>query len=100
MVRQDAEHIKQAESGNGALRRIGLRLILAPVALRMLEGVDLLHQRLSGYGEAGCLYFRVAGRAVENVDQRPVAHRGILRLEQPGEKSPAGRPSGIFASLA
>ena len=38
LVRRHAQHVQQRERSDGALRRVGLGLVLAPIALGVLQG--------------------------------------------------------------
>jgi hypothetical protein len=85
LVRLDAQHIQNAQRTDRAPGGVGFGLVVAPVAVRVLAGEYLRHQGPLGDGGSGLLYLGITGWLVEKVNQRPVADRGVLRLQQPGD---------------
>jgi len=80
----------QPQVGQGTQHPEGARVLgqvvipLDPVALSLLGRQQFHRRRAGGDRGLGCLHFRVVGRPVENVGQRPVTDGRVLPLQQPG----------------
>ncbi len=84
LVRRNAEQVQDAQCPQRAFGRVGLGRV-RPVAVGMLAGEDALHEGLGSDGFPRRQDISDARRGVEDVHQRPIADRGVGRVEQPGQ---------------
>jgi hypothetical protein len=77
-VSQEAQH----PEGAGALGQVVVAL--NPVAVRFLGSQQLSHRRPGGNRRPRFVHLWIIDGSVEKIDQRPVTHRWILWLQQPG----------------
>jgi hypothetical protein len=77
--------MEYAEHANRTLGRVGLGLIIAPMAVWMLEAEQLSYQWLLGDGASTLQNGRVAGGPVEKFRQSPVADGRVFGLKQPSD---------------
>ena len=85
-IGRHAQHVQQGQHRYSSPGGIGLAFILTPAAAWLLQGEQLLYQRLSGNGSPGLEYIGVVPGPLKHIHQRPEAHGWILRLQQPGER--------------
>ena len=84
-IRRDAQHMQQGQYRYSAPGGVGLAFILPPVAAGLLQVEKLLYQRLGANGSPRLEHFGVVHRPLQYIHQRPVSHRWILPLKQPGK---------------